>query len=231
MDAIFFVLRTGCQWNALNATGICTSSSAHRRFMEWTEAGVFLEFWRQGLSKYDELKGIDWSWLSMDGAMTKAPLGGKKTGPNPVDRAKRGAKRSLLTEANGIPLSVEIDGANRHDVKLARPTVENIQVSRPSVTKKRQNLCLDAAYVGDEVQELAKEFGFTLHVRPRGEEAQEIKKNTRKKARRWVVERTHSWLNRFRGILIRWSKQPSTYLGMLYLACGVITWRATGLLR
>lgn len=83
MNAILFVLRTGCQWNALKATGICSSSSAHRRFMEWTQAGVFEEFWRQGLLAYDKLKGIDWSWLSMDGAMTKAPLGGEKNGAEP----------------------------------------------------------------------------------------------------------------------------------------------------
>lgn len=76
MDAIFFVLRTGCQWNALNATGICSSSSAHRRFQEWTEAGVFRRLWEEGLAAYDELVGLDWAWLSMDGAMTKAPLGG-----------------------------------------------------------------------------------------------------------------------------------------------------------
>jgi transposase len=78
MTAILFVLRTGCQWNALNATGICSSSSAHRRFIEWVEAGVFERFWREGLLAYDELEGIDWSWLSMDGAMTKAPLAGSK---------------------------------------------------------------------------------------------------------------------------------------------------------
>lgn len=78
MNAILFVLRTGCQWNALDNTGICSSSSAHRRFTEWTNAGVFEEFWKQGLIKYDGLKGLDWKWLSMDGAITKAPLGGKK---------------------------------------------------------------------------------------------------------------------------------------------------------
>ncbi len=76
MDAIVFVLRTGCQWNALNATGICSSSSAHRRFQEWVAAGVFEAFWRQGLLAYDELAGIGWAWLALDGAMTKAPLGG-----------------------------------------------------------------------------------------------------------------------------------------------------------
>ena len=78
MDAILFVLRTGCQWNALSATGICSSSSAHRRFQEWAQAGVFEEFWRLGLLALDALDDIDWSWLAMDGAMTKAPLGGEK---------------------------------------------------------------------------------------------------------------------------------------------------------
>lgn len=80
MDAIFFVLRTGCQWNALNSTGICSSSAAHRRFQEWTAAAVFLAIWEQGLMEYDALQGIDWEWLAMDGAMTKAPLGGEKGG-------------------------------------------------------------------------------------------------------------------------------------------------------
>ena len=90
MDAILLVLRTGMQWNALNATGICSSSSAHRRFQEWERAGVFREFWRRGLLEYDEVVGIDWDFLAADGAMTKAPLGGQKTGPNPTDRAKKG---------------------------------------------------------------------------------------------------------------------------------------------
>jgi transposase len=83
MDAIFFRLRTGCQWNALSATGLCSSSSAHRRFQEWTAAGVFRELWRRGLTEYDTLKGIDWSWLAADGAMTKAPLGGENHGAEP----------------------------------------------------------------------------------------------------------------------------------------------------
>ncbi len=82
-DAIFFRLRTGCQWKALSATGICPSSTAHDRFQEWVEAGVFLKLWKAGLLEYDQLKGIDWSWLSMDGCMTKAPLGGKKDGQEP----------------------------------------------------------------------------------------------------------------------------------------------------
>jgi transposase len=73
LNAILFVLRTGCQWNALRATGICSSSSAHRRFLEWVEAGVFERAWIQALADYDEFVGVDWSFLSMDGAMSKAP--------------------------------------------------------------------------------------------------------------------------------------------------------------
>jgi putative transposase len=99
MNAIFLVLRTGMQWNALNATGVCSSSSAHRRFQEWEQAGVFHEIWRQGLLEYDEIVGIDWSFLSADGAMTKAPLGGPKTGPNPTDRAKGGRSAQFSRRA------------------------------------------------------------------------------------------------------------------------------------
>lgn len=88
MNGILFVLRTGCQWGALDRTNICHHSSAHRRFLEWTEAGVFIEFWKRGLLKYDKIKGIDWRWLSMDGAMTKAPLGGKKNRTKPCRPSK-----------------------------------------------------------------------------------------------------------------------------------------------
>src|SRR5215831_2146211 len=83
MDAIFFVLRTGCQWGALDATGICSHSAAHRRFQEWIAADVFVAIWEQGLVEYDVLQGIEWEWLAMDGAMTKAPLGGEKSGQEP----------------------------------------------------------------------------------------------------------------------------------------------------
>jgi transposase len=92
MDAIFFVLRTGCQWGALSATGICSKSSAHRRFQEWSEAGVFAKLWEQGLLEYDELKGLDWQWLAMDGAMTKAPLGGEKDGQKPYRPRQTGGQ-------------------------------------------------------------------------------------------------------------------------------------------
>ena len=77
-DGIFYVLRTGCQWEALNQTDVCAKSTAHDRFQAWTQAGVFLKLWQAGVAQFDELQGLDWDWLSRDGALTKAPLGGKK---------------------------------------------------------------------------------------------------------------------------------------------------------
>jgi putative transposase len=126
MDANLLVVRTGMQWNALNNTGLCSCSAAYRRFREWVDAGVFATFWRLGLLEYDELEGINWNWLVLDGTMTEAPLEGEKTGPNLTDRSIGGVKRGLLTDAAGMPLSLEIALANRHDMKLVAVTLANI---------------------------------------------------------------------------------------------------------
>ena len=88
---------------------------------------------------------------------------------------------------------------------------------------------MDKGYDFDEVRALVEEFGFTAHIRSRGEE-KELKRRTRTKARRWVVERTHSWMNRFRGILIRWNKKPENYVAMLHFAFAIMTYRSTGLI-
>jgi len=115
---------------------------------------------------------------------------------------------------------------------MTRQTLEGLKVERPKPTPDSpQGLCLDKGYDYDEVRELAEEFGYTAHIRARGEEAKAIKNDAHFKARRWVVERTHSWLNRFRRILVRWEKRADTFSAMLHLACGIITWRATGLLK
>jgi len=126
---------------------------------------------------------------------------------------------------------VAIDGANRHDSKMVANTVESIPVPRPEPTRKApQGLCLDKGYDYDRVRDLVREFGYTAHIRARGEEAQAIKREAGFKARRWVVERTHSWMNRFRRILTRWEKKAANYLGLLHLVCAIITYRAISLL-
>jgi putative transposase len=157
--------------------------------------------------------------------MGKAPLGSEKTGPNPTDRAKKGTKRSLLTDGRGVPVGLVVSGANTPDFKLALSTVQSIAVQRPEPSPEHpQHLCADKGYDYDPVYQMGEEFGFTLHVPRRGEESKPLKPNSRKKARRWVVERTHSWINRFRRLLVRWEKREDTYLAMLHFALGLITW-------
>jgi putative transposase len=155
---------------------------------------------------------------------------GGKTGRNPTDRGKSGVKRSLLTEGQGVPIGLEVDGANRHDMKLVRATLQSLVVERPApTTEQPQGMCLDAGYDYDEVYAVLQEFGFTAHVRSRGEEAQALKREAGFKARRWVVERAHSWMNRFRRLLVRWDKKPENYLAFLHFACGLLAFRAAGL--
>ena len=115
---------------------------------------------------------------------------------------------------------------------MARATIESIAAERPDPPPDApQGLCLDKGYDYDEVRNLLDEFGFTAHIRARGEEAKALKEAAGFKARRWVVERTHSWMNRFRRVLIRWDKKVCNYLGFLHLACAYITYQQAGLLR
>lgn len=88
LEGIFYVLRTGCQWNAVPRE-YGAGSTVHRYFQHWTDGGFFENAWKAGLKEYDALKTIAFDWQSIDGAMTKAPLGGEATGPNPTDRGKK----------------------------------------------------------------------------------------------------------------------------------------------
>ena len=130
-------------------------------------------------------------------------------------------------------MGLATDGANRPDMKMVEETLESIPVELPEpVGQAEQHLCLDKGYAYDEVRELVEEFAFTAHIpakKERGQPAVEVKRKAGHKARRWVVERTHSWMNRYRGILIRWSKKPENYIAMLHFALALITYRATGL--
>lgn len=129
-----------------------------------------------------------------------------------------------------MPVGVAVAGANRNDFKMMKETLESIPVKRPKPTRNQpQGLCLDKGYDYDEARDLAKEFRYTAHIRSRGEEAQKLKRQAGFKARRWVVERTHSWMNRFRRILTRWEKKAENYLALLHLVCAIITYHCAGL--
>ncbi len=223
-----------CAPYRLSAGGVeptdrCATSTAHDRFREWVAAGVFLNLWQVGVERCDELQGIDWDWLRMDGVMTKAPLGGKNRSQSDQPWEKGGQTVSADRGA-WRPLRRGIDGAHRQAMNLVRETLECIVVERPTATAERpQGMCLDKGDDDDEVRATVRTCGFTAHMRRCGEEAKEIAREAGKRAWRWVVERSHSWLNRFRRLLIRWEKKPEQYLAFLHVACGLIALRAAGL--
>jgi putative transposase len=155
---------------------------------------------------------------------------GKRRGPNPTDRSKSGVKRRLLTKASGVPLAIAMDGANWNDMKRVAATLDKLMVKWPQPTEEKpQGLCRDKADDFDEVRERVEGLGFTAPLRAHGEEQRDIRE-LGYRARRWVVERTHGWINRFRGLLVRWEKKGESYWAILHFACGIITWRAADLL-
>ena len=224
--AMIYVLRTGIQWNALPRQ-MGASSTVHDRYQEWERLGFFEQLWRAGLLEYEELEGIEWEWQAIDGAMTKAPLGRGASGKNPTDRAKMGTKRSMLTDGAGIPLAVALEGANRHDSRLLVATLDGLVVARPAREAEKDspepNLCLDAAYDSDEVRQELEARSYEPHISAAEERKRSERKRARQhpggRARRWVVERTHSWLNRSRRLLVRWEKKTENYLAFIHLAC------------
>jgi putative transposase len=125
-------------------------------------------------------------------------------------------------DAAGGPLSVVVAGANVHDTKLLRPTLESIVVAGPEGT---QNLCLDKGYDNPTGHGTVAAFRYCPHIRRIGEEKLDQWGQKTCPARRWVVERTLSWLSKCRGILVRYDKKPTNYLGLLQLACALIWYR------
>ncbi len=137
----------------------------------------------------------------------------------------------MLTDADGIPIGMAVDSANRNDFLMLKDTIESIPVKRPRVTKRApQGLCLDKGYDYDEVRGRTLARGYTPHIRCRGEEVRLMRRSPQFKARRWVVERTHSWLNRFRSLLVRWAKKVENYLGLVQFACAIVVYHQMGLL-
>lgn len=124
-----------------------------------------------------------------------------------------------------------VSGANTHDKRLVQETLESIAVERPQPTRrKKQHLCADKGYDYRDVRDLIRDWGYTAQIKSRGEEASDRQQIPGYRARRWVVERTHSWFNRFRRLLIRWEKKAENYLAFVHFACAWVTFRAAGIL-
>ncbi|WP_150081036.1 IS5 family transposase [Chlorobium phaeobacteroides] len=224
-EGIMFVLRTGCQWQALPKERFGSPSAIYTHFARWQRKGFFLALWQKGLAEYDDMEGIAWTWQSIDGAMTKAPLAQETVGRNPTDRGKNGTKRHILVDGRGVPLSIVVTGANRHDVTQLKAVLENIVVKRP---ESEQNLCADKGYQGKPALLIILSEHYIPHVKQFNEEVQEKKDNPNYKPRRWVVEVSHSWFNRFRKILVRFEKLNERYEALLFMAASIIALRKVG---
>jgi putative transposase len=225
-DALVYVLRTGCQWQALPRQEYAPGSTVHGRFRQWVKVGVFERAWKVLLEYYDQVVGIDWKWQALDGVITKAPLGGEATGPSPVDRAKKGTKRSVLTDRRGAPVAVVVTGANTPDKTVALETVDSLGVPRPErVVYRLHHLCLDKGYDYEDVIAGMLERDYILHLKKCGEPEPTVQPEHKHPARRWVVERTHAWHNKFRRLLVRWERKLEHYKAMVHLASALILYR------
>jgi putative transposase len=233
INGIWYVLWTGCQWKAVHKDWFGVSSSViHQRFQDWRKAGIFEKLMKRMVQYYArERGGVGWRWQAMDSKSCASPLGGSESGKNPTDRGKLGAKINLLVDERGAPLSVVLTGANRHDKISAVDLIVSMVVKRPA--HKEQHLCADKAYDASEVREFAASEGYTAHIKanPRtadgGSEAEDFKEKEGAlekihPARRWIVERTISWLTKRRGLRTRWSKKSENWLALIQLACAHI---------
>jgi putative transposase len=231
INGIWYVLWTGCQWKAVHRDWFGVSSSViHERFQSWTRMGIFEKLMRRMVEYYaKERGGIGWRWQSMDSKSCAAPLGGSQTGKNPTDRGKLGAKINLMVDERGAPLWIVLTGANRHDKVSAIDLIVSVLVKRPA--HKEQHLCADKAYDAADVREFVASEGYIAHIKvnPRrkgaqhrsGDECPPNDDSSKKvhPARRWVVERTISWLNKRRSLRTRWAKKAENWLALVQFAC------------
>jgi putative transposase len=225
--AIFYLLRTGIQWKALPAC-LGAASTVHDRFQYWVQHGVWQRLWESGLMQLHVEDALDWEYQCIDGCQTKAPLGGEAVGANPTDRAKGGVKRHLLTDAAGLPVGLAVTGANVHDVKKVEEVLATMPFLPPLPDEQwPQHFCADKGYDSKMVRSIITWMGYEDHIKSRWQEKQEKQqhKTPGYRARRWVCERTHSWMNRFKRLLIRWEKKVKNYEALLQLACALIVWK------
>lgn len=223
-NGIFYVFKTGIQWKAVPDC-FPSGSTLHRWFQFFVKNNFFYYLWEELLMNYDEEVSVQFKWQSIDSASIKSPLGGEGTGKNPTDRGKLGTKLSIIVDGNGVPLSLVIKGANVHDVNFVKENIEERLICDESDKIFQNYLCGDKGYDSEDLREQISNNELNPNIKSRGVEKREIKKNPNKKARRWVVERTFSWLKKFRKVFTRWEKKVSNFKGVVQFACAWICWK------
>ncbi|MEU7638796.1 IS5 family transposase [Streptomyces sp. NPDC039016] len=196
----------------------CSDRTIRRRLKEWAEQGISEAVHALALQAYDRVIGLELSEISVDGCITKAPCGGERAGRSPVDRGKQGLKRSIATEAHGVPLGLVAAGANRHDSPLLGPTLE-AAIGQVGPLPQDVNVNLDRGYDNNKSRTLLQELGFTGEIARKGVPA------PIQAGKRWIVERTHSWMNGY-GKLRRCTERNGAVVEFyLHLAAALVTLR------
>jgi putative transposase len=215
---MYYLLRTGCQWEALP---LCfgPSKTIYQRFRELIWAGAFQKIWKTVLILYDREIGLALHNQSIDSNHKKSPLGGDKTGISPVDRRKLGTKLNLVVEEAGIPIGATIASGNRHDTQLFIGLIDNLQQQIPQ--SKNHYLRTDKGFVSKKNKAEAVKRNFTP-VMPLKKPKNKPRIESEKDLKRWVVERTFSWINRFRRIFTRYEKLSINFLALVQFAFQVI---------
>ena len=220
-EAIVYVLRTGCQWKALPKE-FDGASAVHAKFQERQKAGFFVALWKAGLAEYDGMDGIAWERQSIDGALGKAPLAQECVGANPTDRGKKGRKRSLLVDARGVPLSLVVSGANRHDVELLPATLDAILVRRPKTV--HPHLCADAGYKGQPAHDAIVARGYRTPYKTTPRRSRRSRRKTT--SRTALGRRTLSFMVQpLSQAPSQLRKSAASYVGLFSLAAALICWR------
>lgn len=197
-EVIIVRLTTGCSWvDAEKLTGGKVSdTTARSRRDEWIEAGIFDLLAKEALNAFDRIIGLDLSEVAIDGSLHKSPCGGEGTGKNPTDRAKLGWKWSIATDKFGIPIGYTIDGANRNDSVLLKPTLES--VNEFGLVEDIETMWLDRGYDSNLTKERLDEYGITDRIiAKKSKRKSSTPKTNQPMGLRWPVERTNSWLSNF----------------------------------
>ncbi|WP_367437695.1 IS5 family transposase [Streptomyces celluloflavus] len=216
-EHVVLALVHGSGYERISTAG-CSDRSIRRRVKEWSALGISEQVHALALKAYDRMIGLGLSEISVDGCITKAPSGGEKAGRSPVDRSKQGLKRSVASDACGVPLGIISAGANRHGSPLLSPTLEAAK-EQVGAMPATVNVNLDRGYDSAKYRAWTAELGFTAEIARKGVPA------PIQAGKRWVVERTHSGMNDY-GKLRRCTEKSGEVVDFyLYLTAALITLR------
>lgn len=221
LTGILFVLKTGIPWEDLPQEMNCgCGMTCWRRLRDWQQAGVWNKLHEALLAELRAADKLDFTRAAVDSSTVRAVGGGAETGPNPTDRRKLGSKHHLVVEKQGVPLQVQLSGANQPDINQLLPLVANLPAVRgkPGHPRSRPDeLYGDRAYDSEPVRGILRWLGIEPFLAKRGTEH-----GSGLGTIRYVVERTLSWLHQQRRLRVRYDRRDDIHQGFLSLAASLI---------